>query len=486
MRVATFVRPVLLAVLTLVVGVSTNAQNTQWLGPDGSIVEGGRCATPEMTAGEQLEVNTYLEEFLAQNPNILNLTGTYVIPIAYHVIRLDNGTRDVSDADIEEQTLVLTAAFASMDIEFETASIDRTDNTSWHNAGVGSSAEIAMTSALAVDPATTLNFYMNNAAGNLGYAYLPQSFPENSTRHGVWVLWSSMPNGSSVPYDEGDTGTHEIGHFAGLSHTFSGGCGGSGDGVPDTAPEASPAFGCPVGRDTCPGDGPDPITNFMDYVDDFCMIEFTPGQRDRVYVQMAAFRPTMWVKVPVPVELVSFNATLNGDAASFEWVTSSETNNAGFEVQMMADGQREFQAMAYVEGNGTTTEVQHYTYNVTGLNSGSHTFRLKQVDYDGAFEYSDEIEVAVGVPGTHVLEAAYPNPFNPEATFRFGVKAQQNVRAELVDVLGRVVSTLFDGNVEADEMQTIRIDGSGLPSGAYLIRVVGESFADAESVTLLK
>ncbi len=482
MRLATLIRPVLFVALTVSFVAAAQAQDTQWAGPDGSTIEGDRCAAPQIDLEQQLALDAYLDNFLDENPGVLNRNGYYLIPIAYHVIRLDNGTRDVSDADIEEQTDVLTAAFISnVDIEFETASIDRTDNTSWHNAGPGSGAEIAMTSALAIDPATTLNFYINNAGGFLGYAYFPNSFPESSTRHGVFVLYSTLPNGSAAPYNLGDTGTHEIGHFVGLFHTFQGGCTPPGDSVGDTNYEASPFFGC-GSRVTC--GTPDPIENFMDYTDDICMFEFTPGQGDRAAVQMAAFRPSMWIKVPV--ELVSFDATLDGDAATFEWVTSSETNNSGFEVQMVPDGQSEYRLLGFVEGHGTTTEVQHYTYSVAGLNSGTHMFRLKQIDFDGGFEYSQEIEVVVGVPGTHVLEAAYPNPFNPEATFRFGVNTQQNVRAELVDVLGRVVGTLFNGNVAADEMQTVRIDGSGLPSGMYMIRIVGETFADAQSVTLLK
>ena len=107
---------------------------------------------------------------------------------------------------------------------------------------------------------------------------------------------------------------------------------------------------------------------------------------------------------------------------------------------------------------------------------------------DAEFEAQLEgtANAVVDIPDTHVLEAAYPNPFNPEATFRFAVNAQQNVHADLVDVLGRVVATLFDGNVAAGEMQTVRIDGAGLPSGTYVVRLTGETFSDAQSVTLMK
>ena len=186
----------------------------------------------------------------------------------------------------------------------------------------------------------------------------------------------------------------------------------------------------------------------------------------------------------VPVELVGFNATLSGMDVTLDWQTASETNNAGFEVQML-DGEN-WAALGFVEGHGTTTEAQSYNYTAEDMAVGTHTFRLKQIDFDGAFEYSDELEVTVETPGTHMLTSAYPNPFNPQSQFTLAVAQDQIVTAELFNTLGQRVAVLFSGTVEANQAQLVTIDGAGLASGMYVVRVIGERFSDALSVTLLK
>ena len=191
----------------------------------------------------------------------------------------------------------------------------------------------------------------------------------------------------------------------------------------------------------------------------------------------------------LPVELVSFEAITDGDAVSLSWKTLSETNNAGFEIQRISknDGASvPWEVLGFVEGAGTTLEAQSYSYRLDNLEAGRHVFRLKQIDYDGAFEYSAQVEVAVEMPDAFVVSRAYPNPFNPQASFSFGVRQAQQVTVELYNVLGQRVMTVYQGTPAAGATQSVLIDGSGLQSGLYLLRVQGENFVDTQMLTLVK
>lgn len=188
----------------------------------------------------------------------------------------------------------------------------------------------------------------------------------------------------------------------------------------------------------------------------------------------------------LPVEFTSFEALFNSGDLELSWETASEINNAGFEVQYRALDQDAFAPLDFVEGAGSTTEPQRYSYAVKDLDPGRYLFRLKQIDLDGAFKYTNNLEVTVEVPGTHFLSDAYPNPFNPQAQFSLVVPTEQNVRVELFDALGRSVSLLYDGVIEADTPMRFVVRGDDLPSGTYLYRATGETFSDAKQVALAK
>ena len=215
------------------------------------------------------------------------------INVYVHVITNSSGQGAPTSRQISDQIGVLNDAYAADGFSFTLLSTDTTANNSWYTS-TGGASEQAMKNALHQGSADDLNIYMNNMGGGLlGWATFPWSYASSPKMDGVVILTSSLPGGSAVPYDLGDTATHEVGHWMGLYHTFQGGCSNNGDFVSDTPAERSPAYGCPVGRDSCSGkkfSGLDPITNFMDYTDDACMDRFSDGQDTRMNTMWSTYR----------------------------------------------------------------------------------------------------------------------------------------------------------------------------------------------------
>lgn len=216
-----------------------------------------------------------------------------VINVYWHVVS-NGSTGNIPDSMIAAQMNVLNAAYAGTGWSFNLVSTDRTSNAAWYTGCYDTNTETQMKSALRQGSADDLNIYTCSPSGGiLGYATFPSSYASNPLRDGVVLLDQSLPGGTAAPYNEGDTATHEVGHWMGLYHTFQGGCTTTNDYVTDTPAERSPAYGCPVGRNSCTGTrypGNDPITNFMDYTDDSCMFEFSAGQDARMDAQFSTYR----------------------------------------------------------------------------------------------------------------------------------------------------------------------------------------------------
>ena len=190
----------------------------------------------------------------------------------------------------------------------------------------------------------------------------------------------------------------------------------------------------------------------------------------------------------VPVELTSFYANVNNNEVVLNWTTATETNNQGFEIEKNSGN--EFEKVGYVTGFGTTTEPKVYLFTDDNVETGTYKYRLKQIDFDGTFEYSNTVEVEVPVPNQFTLEQNYPNPFNPTTTIKFSLPVDSKVNLKVFNTLGQEVVELLNGNISKG-IKRVSFNASKLSSGVYLYRIVvkgvdGTNFSSVKKMILIE
>ena len=186
----------------------------------------------------------------------------------------------------------------------------------------------------------------------------------------------------------------------------------------------------------------------------------------------------------VPVELVNFNAYVSGNMASLNWETVSESNNSGFSVER-SSGSQAWQQIGFIPGNGTCSVVHRYNYTDKNLQPGKHDYRLKQIDFDGQFEYSKSIQVNIDVARSFSLGNAYPNPFNSITSLSFQLPEKSDIRLTVYNVQGHEVETIATGFFEPG-VHHVKFNASELVSGVYFVRMTGNDFVFVKKVILLK
>jgi hypothetical protein len=187
----------------------------------------------------------------------------------------------------------------------------------------------------------------------------------------------------------------------------------------------------------------------------------------------------------VPVELVSFNYEVVGENVRLSWITSTETNNYGFEILRLAQNDNEWKKIGFITGNGTSTELNYYSFKDENLAAGNYNYRLKQIDLDGTFEYSKMIEVIVESPLIFSLEQNYPNPFNPSTKISWQSPVSSWQTLKIYDILGNEVTTLVNEFKSAGKYE-IEFNAEDLPSGIYFYHLKTENFFETRKMILLR
>jgi hypothetical protein len=248
-------------------------------------------AAMHIGAAKQARIERQIDRRTVQHSKV-SAAGADV-PVYVHVMLDEQGNGDVTQQQIDDQIDVLNNTYAGGEsraaadtgFTFTLAGVDRYRNDTWHRDGASNQYR----SLTRQGGANALNIWLVDFK-YLGIATFPWDYSNHPRVDGIRVHFDSLPGGSIENFNLGETATHEAGHWFGLYHTFQGGCKPPGDEVADTPAQASPTSGCPVGRDSCPAPGLDPIHNYMDYSYDSCYTQFTAGQSQRMSDAWTAYR----------------------------------------------------------------------------------------------------------------------------------------------------------------------------------------------------
>lgn len=191
----------------------------------------------------------------------------------------------------------------------------------------------------------------------------------------------------------------------------------------------------------------------------------------------------------IPVELASFSVTANENSVTLNWSTATETNNSGFSIERKSPLDERWIEVGFVPGFGSTTERKSYSFTDANLAMGSYSYRLKQIDFDGTVEYSNEVFAGVSAPKNFVLMQNYPNPFNPSTTIEYSIPQTSNVSIEIYSIIGELVTSLVNQSLDTG-YHRFNFDAGNLPSGTYIyqLKASGQNgtFIEAKKMLLMK
>ena len=197
---------------------------------------------------------------------------------------------------------------------------------------------------------------------------------------------------------------------------------------------------------------------------------------------------------PLPVELTSFTASVLESKVILNWQTATEVNNYGFEIERQILNQVQndnWEKIGFVAGHGNSNSPKDYSFiDQEKVAERSRSYRLKQIDIDGKYEYSKEIEIDLGMPNEFSLSQNYPNPFNPSTTIKYSIPKIINNQSSIInikvyDILGNVVATLVNENKAAGNYE-VKFNATNLTSGIYFYHISTGSFASTKKMILLK